>query len=483
MTPLIQPVLLCGTQSCLWPMSRKSWPKQFIPLIAGRSLLALTLERVRALEPAAPVIYVGAEEHRFLVREAMEGACLKEHQVLEPAHRGATASMCIAALLAEPQALLLFMPPDHHLPDAEAFASAVSQGIEAAQDGAIVVFGVTPGYPSTTHGYVPRPVAEGKRAVAAAGAASAHFVDRPDAALAESMLLSDSHLWSTGVYLVQAETLIDAARAHAPDILQACECAVAGLAVDGEFSRLPAAPYEHCRSERFEAAVLEKCANVAALHFQGVWSDVANWNSVAGLGAPDADGNRLTGEASALSARNTFVQAPLRPVVALGTDDLVIVDTPDAVLVANAAALDRLEGAVAALEADGLAAATEHRRVVRPWGAYDSMDSGQRFQVKRLTVKCGAKLSLQMHYHRAEHWVVVQGTAKVTRDHETLLLRENESVYIPAGTLHRLENPGKTTLEVIEIQSGGYLGEDDIVRFDDSYGRVVSLAAPAAAIS
>ncbi|MDB5731264.1 MAG: cpsB, partial [Variovorax sp.] len=408
----IQPVLLCSAQVCLWPVSRKSWPKQFVPLVEGRSLLDLTLERVRAMEPATPLICIGAEEHRFLVREAMEGTHVKGRQLLEPVHRGATASMCIAALLAEPQALLLFMPPDHHIPDAGQFSEAVGQGLEAARNGAIVAFGVTPGYPSTTHGYAGR-----------SASANARFVDRPDAELARSLLLENTHLWSTGIFLMQAQTLIEAVRTHAPDILEACQQAVEALAVDEEFSRLPAALYERCRSERFETAILAKHDNIATVHFTGAWSDVGNWHAAAQLTPPDAEGNRLTGEASALNSRNTCVRAPLRPVVALGTDDLIIIDTPDAVLVASAQGIGQIESAVAALEAAGLPAATEHRRVARPWGAYDSMDAGPRFQVKRLTVKCGAKLSLQMHYHRAEHWVVVKGTAKVTRDNETILLR------------------------------------------------------------
>jgi mannose-1-phosphate guanylyltransferase/mannose-6-phosphate isomerase len=293
------------------------------------------------------------------------------------------------------------------------------------------------------------------------------------------MLLQGGYLWNAGIFLVRAGTLIEALRQQAPDILAACQQATAGAATDGNFVRLNREPFAACRSESIDYAVLEKHADIAVLRFDGAWSDVGSWNAVATLHPADDAGNRLSGKASALNARNTFIHAPHRQVVALGTDGLIIVDTPDAVLVAGAGCAEQVADVVRKLSLQGCAEATEHRRVVRPWGAYDSVDNGERFQVKRLTVKPGAKLSLQMHHHRAEHWVVVKGTAKVTRDEETILVRENESVYIPLGTVHRLENPGKLMLEVIEVQSGGYLGEDDIVRFDDTYGRVTPLNARA----
>jgi mannose-1-phosphate guanylyltransferase/mannose-6-phosphate isomerase len=270
---------------------------------------------------------------------------------------------------------------------------------------------------------------------------------------------------------VQARTLVAALRAHAPDILLACERATAAVSPDGSFLRLDRDAFAACRSDSIDYAVLEKHKDVAVVKFEGGWSDVGSWNAVAALHPADEAGNRLSGKASALHARNTFVHAPHRPVVALGTDNLIIVDTTDAVLVADARCAEQVADVVRMLSLEGCAEATEHRRVVRPWGAYDSIDTGERFQVKRLTVKPGAKLSLQMHHHRSEHWIVVKGTAKATCDGVVTLVRENESIYLPLGAIHRLENPGKTTLEVIEVQTGGYLGEDDIVRFDDTYGR------------
>lgn len=470
----LHPILLCNGEINLWPLSRKAWPKHFVPLVEGQSLLALALERARAL--GAPIGCVGAEAHRFHVQEAMEAAHVKGHQMLEPQARGSAALMCLAALLAPPDALLLFMPADHHVPDTAQFTRTVMQGVTAARQGHIVGLGVMPGYPDTARGYLVRPGMADAEADPANPTPARVMLVAPASPEAAQALLLQGGLWNIGVYLTLAATLMAAVRTHAPDLFEACQRAAEGVTVDGDFSRLPPALTEACRSERFESAVLAHCENLCALPFPGAWSDVGNWRTLAGLRAPDADGNRLNGEASsALNAHNTFIHAGQRPVVALGTDDLLIIDTPDAVLVASAHCIDQVNDAVAALEAAGLPQGTEHRRVARPWGAYDSVDAGARFQVKRLTVKPGAKLSLQMHYHRAEHWMVVQGTARVTRDHETILLRENESIYIPLGAVHRLENPGKTLLEVIEVQSGSYLGEDDIVRFDDTYGRVAPL--------
>jgi mannose-1-phosphate guanylyltransferase/mannose-6-phosphate isomerase len=289
------------------------------------------------------------------------------------------------------------------------------------------------------------------------------------------MILQGGMLWNSGILMAQAKALLDALEMWAPDILAACRSATADCKTDGSFVRLDRAAFESCRNESIDYAVLEKHSKTAVVPFSGAWSDVGSWGAVAAMHEADDAGNRLSGKATVLNARNTFVHAPVRPVVALGTEDLVIVDTQDAVLVANIDCLEQVKEVVALLTKTGRSEATEHRRVARPWGAYDSIDSGERFQVKRLTVKPGAKLSLQMHHHRAEHWVVVKGTALVTRDDQTTLVRENESVYIPLGVAHRLENPGKIMLEVIEVQSGGYLGEDDIVRFDDTYGRVTQI--------
>ena len=470
----IHPVVLCGGSGTrLWPLSRKALPKQFAPLIDGKSLLQLTLERLRELNPS--ICCVASEDHRFLVQEALDSAKVTGRQVLEPMARNTAAAMAVAALLADADDLLLFAPADHHIPDAALFAQTVRSGVAAALAGNIVTFGVVPSFPSTAYGYIESgaPLAD----AAETGRTVVRFIEKPTADVAQGLLLKGGYLWNAGIFLVQARTLIEALRQHAPDILAACQQATAAPSTDGSFVRLNREAFEACRSESIDYAVLEKHKQIAVIPFAGAWSDVGSWNAVANLYPADDAGNRLSGMAMALNARNTFVHAPLRPVVALGTEDLIIVDTQDAVLVASASHAEQVKDVVAMLNREGRLEATDHRRVARPWGAYDSVDAAERFQVKRLTVKPGAKLSLQMHHHRAEHWVVVKGTAKVTRDDETILVRENESVYIPLGAVHRLENPGKIMLEVIEVQSGGYLGEDDIVRFDDTYGRVTPLTA------
>ncbi|MDI3382344.1 mannose-1-phosphate guanylyltransferase/mannose-6-phosphate isomerase [Xenophilus aerolatus] len=463
----IRPVVLCGGSGTrLWPLSRKALPKQFAPLIGNKSLLQLTLERLRSL--STTVHCVASDEHRFLVKEAMDAAGVDGEQILEPVGRNTAAAMAVAALQAAPHELLLFAPADHHVPDIDLFASTVRAAIPAAQAGHFVTFGVIPTHPSSAYGYIqPDAPLDG-----AQGHGVARFIEKPSPEVAASLLLQGDHLWNAGIFLVGAGVLLEALRAQAPDILASCTRAVASANVDGTFRRLDPVHFAGCRSESIDYAVLEAHDRVAVLPFAGMWSDVGGWNAVAELHEADGDGNRWSGKATLVHSTNTFVHAPVRPVVALGTEDLVIIDTQDAVLVAHKDQVDKVKDVVALLTRQGCEQATEHRRVVRPWGAYDSVDHGDRFQVKRLTLKPGGKSSLQRHHHRSEHWVVVRGTALVTVDGETKLVRENESVYIPMGATHRIENPGRIQLEVIEVQAGSYLGEDDIVRLDDSYGRV-----------
>jgi mannose-1-phosphate guanylyltransferase/mannose-6-phosphate isomerase len=467
---MITPVILCGGAGTrLWPLSRKSFPKQFVPLIDGKSLLQHTLERVAGLNATAHhVLCVAAEEHRFLVADALLASGVTGRVILEPVARNTAAAMALAALQVPPQDLLLFCPSDHHIPDAAAFSAMVQQGVAAATRGAIVTFGVVPSFPATAYGYIQygAPNADGhSRQVA-------RFVEKPMTQQAELLLLQGDVLWNAGIFLIQAQVLVAALLAHAPDILKSCQQAMAGACHDQSFVRPEVAAFGACRAESIDYAVLEHHADVAVVPFSGAWSDVGSWNAVADLSTPDEQGNRIDGQGLALQASNTFIHAPHRPVVALGTQDLLIIDTPDALLVAACSHAEQVKAAVAALEARHLPEAAAHRKVTRPWGWYDSVDAGERYQVKRITVRPGAKLSLQMHYHRAEHWIVVKGTALITRGDEAILLTENQSTYIPLGVKHRLENPGKTELELIEVQSGGYLGEDDIVRFEDTYGRI-----------
>lgn len=476
---VITPVILCGGSGTrLWPLSRKSFPKQFVPLVDGCSLLQLTLERVSVISPT--VIAVASDEHRFMVLEAIDAAGVSGAVLLEPAGRNTAAAMALAALHAsesgEAGELLLFCPADHHIPDSAGFAATVGRGVAAAQAGALVTFGVSPSFPSTAYGYIRQggARADGSRRVAS-------FIEKPDAVRAAQLLLGGDVLWNAGIFLARADALLVALERHAADILadvrrslaESSREALAGRAAQQavHFVRPSAALFGGVRSQSIDYAVMEPHDEVAVVPFSGQWSDVGSWNAVADLSQADEQSNRLQGQAIAHHAHNTFVHAPHRPVVALGTRDLLIIDTPDAVLVAHRDSAEEVKDVVARLERERCTQAVSHRKVSRPWGWYDSVDQGERFQVKRIGVKAGASLSLQKHHHRAEHWIVVKGTAEVTRGSEIFLLSENESTYIPVGEVHRLRNPGKIELEMIEVQSGSYLGEDDIVRLQDTYGR------------
>ena len=469
----ITPVILCGGSGTrLWPLSRQSFPKQFVPLLGERNLLELTLDRLTFC--GQPSICVASEDHRFLVADALDSQNAAGQVLLEPAARNTAAAMAITALLArsggDADPLLLFCPSDHHIPDAGAFARTIEQGVAAAEGGAIVTFGVFPSFPSSAYGYIEQgdARADGSRSVA-------RFIEKPAPAAAQALLLQGDVLWNAGIFLVRASVLIEALERHAPDILQSCQLAMVNARREDvgrvSFVRPEAAPFLACRSQSIDYAVMEQHDNVAVVQFQGQWSDVGSWNAVAELSTADGDGNRITGQGHALRSRNTFIHAPGRTVVALGTENLLIIDTPDALLVAHRDHAEQVKDVVAHLSERRISQAATHRRVARPWGWYDSVDMGERFQVKRIGVKPGASLSLQKHHHRAEHWIVVKGTAEVTRGQEVYLLSENQSTYIPIGEVHRLRNPGKMVLEMIEVQSGSYLGEDDIVRLEDIYGR------------
>jgi mannose-1-phosphate guanylyltransferase/mannose-6-phosphate isomerase len=469
---MIQPVILCGGSGTrLWPLSRKAFPKQFVPLIEGKSLLSLTLERVAHFNAPASggVLCVGSEEHRFMISEAMTGARVLGTIILEPVARNTAAAMALAALHARsPEQLLLFCPSDHHIPDVAAFAEMVRIAAPCAQQGAIVTFGVVPTFPSTGYGYIERGDARTD-----GGHAVKRFIEKPNSQFAQELLLGGKVLWNAGIFLCTAGTLLAALEQSAPDILVQCRLAMAEPETDGQFVRPALTPLETCRSESIDYAVMERHPRVAVFPFNALWSDVGSWNAVADMCPPDENGNRIEGQGIAVNAKNNFIHAPKRRVVVLGAEDLIVVDTPDAILIAKRSSAEQVKAVVAELEARRSPEAVTHRQVQRPWGSYDSIEEGQRFQVKRIVVKPSASLSLQKHYHRAEHWIVVKGTAEVTRGKDTFLVSENQSTYIPLGEVHRLHNPGKTPLEMIEVQSGSYLGEDDIVRLDDNYGRVV----------
>lgn len=474
MPGVIRPVVLCGGSGTrLWPLSRKEFPKQFVPLIDDKSLLQLTLERLSALNSEVSV--VTADAHRFMVADDMLRAQVGGHMILEPVARNTAAAMALAAIYeSDPDALLLFCPADHHIPDAQAFAQTVSQGVAAARAGAIVTFGVSPTFPSTAYGYIAQGAArpDGSHQVR-------QFIEKPNAARASELILAGGVSWNAGIFLCMARTLQQGLATHVPAIWQACQAAMAGahreVGPSGHvFVRPQAEAFAASPSDSIDYAVMEKHADVAVVQFTGQWSDVGSWNAVAELTPADAQGNRLEGHALALHAHDNYVHAPHRPVALLGVNDLLVVDTQDAVLVLHRDQAEKVREVVAALEQSDAPQVQTHRKVARPWGWYDSIDEAERFKVKRIQVKPGASLSLQKHHHRAEHWIVVKGTAEVTCGEQVMLLGENQSTYIPLGEVHRLRNPGTIALEIIEVQSGSYLGEDDIVRFEDHYGRTGS---------
>jgi mannose-1-phosphate guanylyltransferase / mannose-6-phosphate isomerase len=473
---LITPVVLSGGSGTrLWPMSRNQFPKQLLPLVSSDSMLVDTVRRARAPELFGPPILVCNQEHRFIVAEQLRQAGLERRAiVLEPIGRNTAPAAAVAALIigqSAPQGLMLIAPSDHIVSDVAAFRRAVAAGAEAARQGALVTFGITPTRAETGYGYI-RLDDRGKKRTNGACVPVAGFVEKPDQATAESYLKRGEYVWNSGMFLFRADRYLAELARHHPAIVEACRRALAAAAADLEFLRLDAASFAGCPSESIDYAVMEKTDNAMVVPAAMGWNDVGSWGALWEVGTKDDAGNVVIGDVLVEDVRNSYVRCEDGKVVAaLGLDDVVLVVTDDAVLAASRARAQDVKRLVERLKLSNRPEADVHTTVYRPWGSYQSVDAGARFQVKRLIVKPGAKLSAQMHHHRAEHWVVVQGTAKVLRGEETVLLSENQSIYIPIGTVHRLENPGKVPLHLIEVQSGAYLGEDDIVRFEDDYGR------------
>ena len=463
----LQPVLLSGGSGTrLWPLSREAYPKQFLPLAGDDTMVQATWRRVEALADLAPIV-VANEEHRFLVAEQLRQVGAPVPAILlEPVGRNTAPAIAAAALQAMAggaDPLLLVLPSDHVVRDVAGFQRAVREASSAAEAGALVTFGVVPDAPETGFGYIQAEAGDGLRQVL-------RFVEKPDAATARSYLDAGGYYWNSGMFLFRASRYLEELARFRPDIVDAVRAAHAAARHDGDFVRLDKGAFSACPSDSIDYAVMEKTADAMVLPVDIGWNDVGSWSALWDVAERDADGNAHHGDVIAVDSRNSYAYAQ-RLVALVGLDDIVVVETDDAVLVARKDKVQEVKQVVARLKQEQRSQAVLHREVHRPWGSYDSVDNGGRHQVKRIKVKPGAALSLQMHHHRAEHWIVVSGTAKVTRGDETLLLSENESTYIPLGVKHRLENPGKVPLELIEVQSGSYLGEDDIVRFEDVYGR------------
>ncbi|MCG3169191.1 MAG: Mannose-1-phosphate guanylyltransferase 1 [Pseudomonadales bacterium] len=469
---MLIPVLLSGgVGSRLWPVSRELYPKQFLPLADARhSLFQQTLARLDGIPGLGEPIVVCNEEHRFLVAQQLHELGHRNASILlEPVGRNTAPAIALAAIDALQQtedAVLLVLPADHVIADCATLQRVALQGLTLAAEGRLVTFGIVPGTPETGYGYIRR-----GEAVAGGGYAVSHFAEKPDLATAEGYLASGDYLWNSGMFLFRADRYLEELGRHAPGILSACRNAYDSAADDLDFIRIRKEAFLACPSDSIDYAVMERTERAAVLPLDCGWSDVGSWGALWAAGEPDADGNVTRGDVLLRGASNTYVRADSRLVAAVGVRDVVIVETPDAVLVADKDASQDVKHIVAHLKLEGRSEALLHKRVYRPWGSYESLVSSDRFQVKRIVVDPGQHLSLQMHHHRAEHWVVVKGTARVTCGDHELMLHEDQSTYIPLGTRHRLSNPGVIPLEIIEVQSGSYLGEDDIVRFEDVYGR------------
>ncbi len=470
--PQILPVLLSGGSGTrLWPLSRETHPKQFQPLVGEQSLLQATWQRLAGLEGAAAPIVVANEEHRFMVAEQLrQVGVMPSALLLEPVGRNTAPAIAAAALQAQAggaDPLLLVLPSDHVIRDEAGFCAAVQAAVPAAEAGKLVTFGIVPTGPETGYGYIKSAASLPQDSVRGVE----KFVEKPDLATAQAYVASGDYFWNSGMFLFRASRYLDELAAFAPAILTAAKAALAGAKRDVDFLRLDRAAFEACPSDSIDYAVMEKTSHAAVLPIDVGWSDVGSWSALWEIADQDPDGNAHHGDVLAIDCRNTLAWGGRRLVSLLGLRDVIVVDTDDALLVAAKDQVQKVKEIVSTLKLRGRSQASVHRKVYRPWGSYDGIDSGDRFQVKRIVVNPGAALSLQMHHHRAEHWIVVSGSARVTCDDKVFLLAENQSTYIPLGSKHRLENPGKVPLELIEVQSGSYLGEDDIVRFEDVYGR------------
>lgn len=468
---MIVPVVLSGGSGTrLWPLSRKMHPKQLLPLINDTTLLQDTINRFKSVKEIQHAMVICNEEYRFMVAEQVRQTHIKRVDIiLEPSGRNTAPAIALAAFNAQQydDPVLLVLPADHDIRKVSAFLQAVSIGAQQSAQGKLVTFGVVPDKPETGYGYI--------KAAAQAQADAVYpierFVEKPDRETAVSYIEQGGYYWNSGMYMFKASAYLAALQAHAPDIYAACEAAFSNPQRDMDFIRIDKTAFEACRSDSIDYAIMEKVANGVVIPVNIGWSDVGSWSALQDLAPTDAADNTLMGDVKTIAVNHCYIRADDRLVVGMGLNDLIIVDTDDALLVAHRDHVQNIKQIVEELNAEHRAEALLHSVVCRPWGCYQGIDQSDRFQVKRITVKPGAVLSLQLHHHRSEHWVVVTGMAKVTRGEEEFHLAENESTYIPVGVKHRLENIGKIPLELIEVQTGGYLGEDDIVRFDDVYGR------------
>ena len=482
---MILPIIMAGgSGSRLWPLSRQQFPKQFLTLLGEHSMLQTTAHRLAGITHA-PTLVICNEEHRFSVAEQLRVNKIPNSGiVLEPVGRNTAPAIALAAMLALSKGddpLLLVLAADHVIKDEAAFCNAVNKAIPLAEQNQLVTFGIVPTTPETGYGYIKRgetlshALENGLENALAFNVAK--FVEKPNLATAEDYIATGEYYWNSGMFLFKASTYLHELKQHSPAIFAACEAAMATPQHDVDFIRVNQPAFEACPDDSIDYAVMEKTQHAVVVPMDCGWNDVGSWSALWEIEDKDAQGNVFKGDVIGINTRNSYVNANEKLVAVIGLDDVVVVETKDAILVAKQSEVQQVKKIVEQLKAEARSEWQHHREVYRPWGKYDSIDNGGRFQVKRITVKPGAKLSVQMHHHRAEHWIVVSGTAKVTNGDKQILLTENQSTYIPVGVVHALENPGKVDLELIEVQSGSYLGEDDIVRFEDRYGRVAPAEA------
>jgi mannose-1-phosphate guanylyltransferase/mannose-6-phosphate isomerase len=475
MLETIHPVLLCGGSGTrLWPLSRKSYPKQFVKLTGEESLYQASARRLSGDGFAAPTIVTGSD-FRFIVIEQLAALEIAPANILiEPSARNTAAAICAAALALDahtPGALMLVAPSDHVIPGAEGFRTAVRAAVPAAEEGQLVTFGIRPDRAETGYGWLE--LSSATPDFAPLPQPLRGFVEKPDAAKAEELLQSGMHLWNAGIFLFSTSAILKAFSDHAPEVLEKTRAAIETAERDLSFTRLTPEPWSELPDISIDYAVMEHAPNLSVVPFAGAWSDLGDWQAVWRNAEPDDTGTVLAGPATALDCEGSLLQATseAQELVGIGLTDIIAVAMPDAVLVAHKDRAQDVKTAVAALKAKAVSQAETLPRDYRPWGWFESLVVGSRFQVKRIVVHPGAALSLQSHHHRSEHWIVVEGTAKVSVDDEVKLVGENQSVYIPLGAVHRMENPGKVPLTLIEVQTGSYLGEDDIIRYEDIYAR------------
>ena len=468
---LIPVILSGGVGSRLWPLSREHYPKQLLALVDDKTLLQNTLCRLEGLADKSAPLMVCNENHRFLVAEQLRNIGISPtHIILEPVGRNTAPAVAVAALAAlthEPEALLLVLPADHLIANAGAFREMVATGVPLAEAGYLVTFGIVPERPETGYGYI-----NASDAIEDTIALSVErFVEKPNLETAQQYVKSGQYYWNSGMFLFKAATYLEELEKFAPEIVGTCRVAVENALEDQDFLRLDAAAFKTCPSDSIDYAVMEKTNKAVVIPLNAGWNDVGAWSSLWEVSPQNNDGNVILGDVLTENVHNSYLRSEHRLLAAVGIENLTVVETADAVLVAHNDKVQDVKKIVSYLKTTARSEADLHRKVYRPWGCYETIDIESRFQVKRISVNPGASLSLQMHYHRSEHWVIVKGTARITRGDKTFILGENQSTYISLGIKHRLENPGKLPLEIIEVQSGSYLGEDDVVRFEDVYGR------------